>query len=139
MKIIPSVRKFTFHHENPEVFVMSQWQARPKSILFLIYRWLFAFLFIGILIYSLLSSTSLIHWPIYLTNIGLVVCAIFSIYAAIFITFYHFNWIELDASQSKSYKIFWLLSNIATILAFMITIVYWVALFDGLFYLITFS
>ncbi|KAG5670109.1 hypothetical protein PVAND_000392 [Polypedilum vanderplanki] len=132
VKVIPKFKTCGFTHENPEVFVMSQWQNKPKSIIYLMYRWVFAIFFIFVLCYSMISSVeddSINYWFIYLTNIGLLICTIYSVYAAIFVSIVHFGIISLE-SNSFSYKVFWFLSNISIVLALLISIVYWATLYD---------
>lgn len=132
MRIIPKINTCGFGHDNPDVFAMSQWQNKPKSIIYLMYRWVFAVFFVCVLVYSMLSSVqdwTIGYWFIYLTNIGLLICSIYSVCAAIFVSVYHFDVIKLEAS-SFSYKIFWYLSNVTIVLAFLISIVYWATLFD---------
>lgn len=132
-KSLPKIKSWTLSHKNPEVFCMSQWQSKPRNLMFLIYRILLALLFIGILTYSMTHSvvidSDFDFWFIYLTNNGLLICTFATTYAALLVTFYHFNWINLE-TESISYKIFWLLSNVAIVLAFVISIVYWSLLFE---------
>lgn len=132
LSYIKNLKPWHLTHKNPEVFVMSQWQRRSKSILFLLYRFLLASSFIGIFTYSITTSIVVNHdfgfWFIYLTNNGLLLCTLTTTYAAILVTFYHFDWLRLE-TESKSYKIYWLLSNVSTVLAFVISIVYWSVLF----------
>lgn len=120
-------------HKNPEVFCMSQWQRKPKNLIFLIYRILLAALFIGILTYSMTHSvvieSDFDYWFIYLTNNGLLICTITTTFGALLVILYHFDKISLE-SENMSYKIFWLLSNVAIVIAFVISIVYWALLFE---------
>jgi hypothetical protein len=132
VKVIPKLKTCGFAHYNPEVFAMSQWQSKPTSVIYLMYRWLFAVFFVFTLIYSMVSSVtseSFSWWFIYLTNIGLFICTLFSVYAAIFVSLHHFGVTSLEP-ESFSYKVFWLLSNVSIVLAFLISIVYWATLFD---------
>lgn len=132
-KTLPKIKSWQLSHKNPEVFCMSQWQRRTKSWTFLIYRVLMAILFIGILSYSMTHAavigSDFDYWFIYLTNNGLLICTLATTYAAFLVIFYHFDWINLE-SESISYKIYWLLSNVAIVLAFVISIVYWALLFE---------
>lgn len=119
-------------HKRPEVFLMSQWQRKAKSISYLIYRFLLALSFIGILTYSITNSVvegDFGYWFIYLTNNGLFICTITTTFAFFLVMFYHFNWMQLE-TKSISYKIYWLLSNISVVLALVISIVYWLLLFE---------
>lgn len=131
---LPLISRIGFHHEEPELFVTTQWRRNvEKSNLFLIFRWILALFFIGIVAYSWTNSISsgfFSFWFIYMTNWGILLCMISTTFAAVLTTCYHFDVIDLD-SHSRSYKVYWLLSNISTVLAFMITIVYWTILFEG--------
>lgn len=132
LKILKNIKPWHLSHKNPEVFVMSQWQSKSKSVRFLIYRFLLALSFIGIFTYSITNAIIVDHdfgyWFIYLTNNGIFICTIATTYAAILVTFYHFNWIRLE-TEAISYKIHWLLSNVSIVLAFVISIMYWSVLF----------
>lgn len=130
----PKISGAGFHHDEPEVFVTTQWTRQPvKSLLFLLFRWLLAGFYIGIVAYSWSSNINngtFNFWFIYMTSCGIFICMISTVFAAFLTTFYHFDVITLD-SQSSSYKVYWFLSNISTVLAFMITVVYWSILFNG--------
>lgn len=131
---IPKLQRIGFHHDEPELFVTTQWTRNAqKSVLFLIFRWILAGFFIGIVAFSWtksFNSDTFKFWWIYLTNWGILICMISTTFAAFLTTFYHFSWIKLE-SQSASYKVYWFLSNVSTVLAFVITIVYWSILFNG--------
>lgn len=131
---IPKLQRVGFHHDEPELFVTTQWTRQvEKSLIFLLFRWILAGFFIGIVAYSWTNSISrgsFGFWFIYLTNWGILFCMISTTFAAFLTTFYHFNWTKLE-SQSASYKLYWFLSNVSTVLAFVITVVYWSILFDG--------
>lgn len=131
---LPLISRIGFHHDEPELFVTTQWTKNPeRSNLFLLFRWILAAFFIGIVAYSWTNSISsgfFNFWFIYMTNWGIILCMIATTFAAILTTCYHFNLTTLD-SQSRSYKVYWFLSNVSTVLAFMITIVYWTVLFEG--------
>jgi hypothetical protein len=131
-RFVPKFKSIGLHHDNPEVFAMSQWQFQPRSIIYLVYRWIFAILFTLILVYSMTLTAQngqMVYWAIYLTNQGLFICTVYSIFSAIFVTLYHFKAMNLENS-SFWYKIYWILSNVSIVLAFLITIVYWTALYD---------
>lgn len=132
VRYLPKLKHFGFYHENPEVFAMSQWQTSTKSLFYLLYRWIIAIFFVGTLAYSMTDSVAaseMEYWFIYMTNIGLFICMIASIYGAVFVSLYHFSLIHIESS-SINYKLYWFLTNVAIVLAFVITIVYWATLFD---------
>jgi hypothetical protein len=125
--------RIDFNHKNPESFVRSQWQSGNKSVGFLIFRWFLALFFIGGLSYAWVDNIQkgeFGFWFIYMTNWGLTICTLTTIYAAILTTLHHFQKLNLT-NESLSYKILWWLSNVSTVLAFMITIIYWAVLFNG--------
>lgn len=128
------LRVFSFWHDDPEHFVTTQWtKDMRKSFLFLLYRWMLAGFFIGVVAYSWTSSISrgfFSFWFIYMTNLGLLICTFTTTFAAALVTLYHFDAIAINP-QSSSYKLYWLLSNISTVFAFIITVVYWSILFNG--------
>jgi len=125
--------RIDFNHKKPESFVRSQWQSGNKSVLFLIFRWFLAAYFFGCVSYAWTNNIidgTFGYWFIYMTNWGISICTISTIYAAILTTLHHFQKIDLT-TESRSYKILWWLSNVSTVLAFKITIVYWALLFNG--------
>lgn len=125
--------KLNLSHKRPQSFVKSQCQSGQRSALFLTFRWLLAAFFIGGTAYSwtnTLKNGTFGFWFIYMTNWGLILCTISTIYAAILTTLYHVKKIDLKV-ESGSYKILWWLSNVSTVFAFEITLIYWVILFEG--------
>lgn len=131
-----SASSLKFHHEEPELFVTSQWaRSAKKTTHFLVFRLLLGALYVGILSWSwsnnIRASYSFGYWWIYMTSWGIFVCTISTVYSAVLTALYHFGLIELS-SHSTSYKVYWLLSSTSTVLAFMITVVYWSILFNGI-------
>lgn len=130
---LPHFSQIGFHHDNPKVFAQSQWQSGEKSVKFLIFRWLLAAFYIGITAYSktdMALDGTFRYWFIYMTHWGIFISTIATTFGAILTTLYHFDKIVIE-SHSLSFKIYWLLSNISTVFAFLITLVYWVVLFGG--------
>lgn len=124
-----------FHHDEPELFVTSQWTALPKKTAhFLIFRWVLAGFYVGILSWSWTSTISrdsgLDYWFIYLTNWGLMLCVLSTVYSVTITTLFYCDLITLKP-QSALYKVYWLLSNISVVAALLITTVYWSILFNG--------
>lgn len=125
--------KLHFNHKKPESFVRSQCQSEQRSAFFLTFRWLLAAFFIGGIAYTWtnnIKNGTFGFWFIYMTNWGLFICTISTIYAAILTTFHYVKKLDLNF-ESRSYKILWWLSNVSTVLAFEITLVYWIILFEG--------
>lgn len=128
------IANLRLNSDDPTVFVKSQWQRGEKSLIFLIYRWVLAGFFIGILTFSWsrnIIKGTFAFWFIYMTSWGILLCTITTIFSAVLTTLHHINAIKLD-SKSASFKVYWLLSNVSTVFAFVITIVYWSLLFDGI-------
>lgn len=133
---LPKFSRVGFHHNQPEKFVKSQWQSGDKSWIFLTYRWVLAAFFIGVTLYSwynIIQYNNFPFWWIYLTNWGILLCTISTTFGAFLTSFYHFGAGKIDPNSSF-YKVYWFLYNVATVLAFVITIVYWSVLFNGKFF-----
>lgn len=58
-------------------------------------------------------------------------CMITTFFGAVLVTAHHFNWIKTGSEMTFSFKAYWFLSNATTVLAVVITVVYWSVLFDG--------
>jgi hypothetical protein len=133
VKVTTNFVTLHFNHRKPESFVKSQCQSQQKSALFLTFRWLLALFFIGGIAYvwtDNIIAGRFGFWFIYMTNWGLCLCTISTVYAAVLTTHYHVKRYELT-TESLSYKILWWLSNVSTVMAFMITLIYWIILFEG--------
>jgi hypothetical protein len=131
------ISHFSLNFDNPDTFFKSQWQTKQRSVFFLIYRWVLAAFFIGIVSFSWtrnIRNSTLHYWFIYMTSWGILLCAITTATAAVLTTLFHFKRLTIS-SKSMSYKVYWFLSYVSTVLAFLITIIYWSLLFDGTFHL----
>lgn len=130
------VRDFSLHHEQPELFFTAQWTRNPRSsFLFLIYRWIFAAFFIGIMLYGWMIYHQKEHlrcWPIYLTNWTVIISATNASVAVILTTCYHFEKIAVLKPQSIVYKVYWLLSTISLTLSVLVSVVQWTLVYEGL-------
>lgn len=132
---VPVIASLGFHHETPKLFVTSQWTREAnKTWHFLIFRWLLAGFYIGALSWSWTNSITSKYgfefWFIYMTNWGIFLCTFSTTYSAVLTSLFHFNAITMK-SESASYRVYWLLSNVSAVFAFVITIVYWAVLFNG--------
>jgi hypothetical protein len=117
----------SFQHNHPEVFVQSQWQKDAKSEKFLVFRWGLAVLFMVTVFVSWFRSLcngSFSFWWIYMTDWGILLCMISTTLGALLTTLYHDDALQLNP-QSIEYKVYWLLTTIATNLAFVITTFYY--------------
>lgn len=132
MKILANFHK-SFNHNQPKVFVQSQWQSGNKSLKFLIFRWILAAYFIATVAFSwqrALSRNAFGTWWIYMTDWGILLCMISTTYGAVLTTRHHQDSIKMN-SQSSEYKIYWFLSNVGTVLAFVISTFYYGMLYGG--------
>lgn len=132
MKVVTKFHS-SLNHNQPEVFVQSQWQSGTKSLKFVIFRWILAAYFIATVAFSwqrALTRNAFGLWWIYMTDWGILLCMISTTYGAILATRFHKNSIQIHP-QSTDYKIYWCLSNIAMVLAFVISIFYYGMLYGG--------
>ncbi|XP_068139993.1 protein rolling stone-like [Drosophila tropicalis] len=123
--------KFSLYHEERGVFCRSQWQQGDRSILWLIYRWLFAAFFGICMIMSVVETFYGGRWFIYLTDWGFTLCTYTAIYGAVITTIYYFRPFYF-APNSCALKIYWASHFTSTVLAFMITLVFWSAVYPSL-------
>ncbi|KAJ0182367.1 hypothetical protein K1T71_001736 [Dendrolimus kikuchii] len=152
-----SRRALSLEYSPPKQFACSQWQTGPKpSTFYLIYRWL---LFITVVIVGVISficqylpknyhgpeiELNYFKWFIYLTNWGYAMIIIQTGLALAVVHKYRNETkcnLSLDEeehpmSSSKRTRTplvcraYWLTQNIATDLAFVITLVYWSLVYD---------
>lgn len=120
---------FNLEHKNPEVFFKPFWQnSDEKSVDFLIFRWFNAAIFTIIVTKNIYESHFLAgklrHWISYQSCWNLILTSISNTYSAILTTFYHYDKLQLS-SESWCYKILWCLTNIVTVVALEISILYW--------------
>jgi hypothetical protein len=132
MKLQTNFNK-SFNHNQPEIFVQSQWQSEAKSLKFLIFRWILAAYFIATVAFSwhrALSRNAFGIWWIYMTDWGILLCMMSTTYGAILTTRHHNDYLKMH-SQSTEYKIYWFLSNVSINLAFVISTFYYGMLYGG--------
>lgn len=142
---------------------IQQWQSRSRNVFYLIYRWAIALFFIGAVSESmsgLLSANDLRLYFIYLTNWGILACMITGVMGAVLVSIWYFHpeysgdlflifvynnkWYTFILNRISdnvnrcnempiSFKIYWAIHNATLTLSFVITIIYWVVLHNGLF------
>uniref|UniRef100_A0A1B0CZ83 Uncharacterized protein n=1 Tax=Phlebotomus papatasi TaxID=29031 RepID=A0A1B0CZ83_PHLPP len=121
-------------------FSQLQWQrSKQVKIIYLLYRWLAAILFLAVLSCSLLDigrsesehyENHYAKWWIYLTHWGLLACTLQAWLAAWIVTQGmmvdrdDFE-IQRQAKTSRLHRLYWVLYTIATVYSFIITICYW--------------
>ncbi|KAH8377953.1 hypothetical protein KR093_008100 [Drosophila rubida] len=144
--------KFSLHHDEPGEFCRSQWQRGDRSIIWLIYRWIFAAFFAGGVLGSLIQHFNEGTWFIYLTDWGFVLCFYACTYGAVVATIYfirpsyfgkQFVYLKMQRAVNKysphiaesgswALKIYWASHFTTTVLALMITLVFWAALYPSM-------
>ncbi|XP_062130307.1 LOW QUALITY PROTEIN: protein rolling stone-like [Drosophila sulfurigaster albostrigata] len=123
--------KFTLHHDEPGDFCRSQWQRGDRSIIWLLYRWLFAAFFAGGVLASCIQHFNEGTWFIYLTDWGFVLCFYACTYGAVVATIYFIRPSYFEPGSS-ALKIYWASHFTTTVLALMITLVFWTALYPSM-------
>lgn len=145
-----NLRALGFSHDRPQQFVQSQWQrAEGVSVIYLVYRWMFALFFLCVLIYSLYKTSQdpfdkypLAKWPIYLTHWGYTLCTIQAFIGAGLVTQRYIKekttgFIEDHTQMPRIYKIYWLMHTMAVVIAIGITGSYFVVDYDPAIHTIT--
>ncbi|XP_062130347.1 protein rolling stone-like [Drosophila sulfurigaster albostrigata] len=116
--------KFSLYHEEPADFCRSQWQRGQRSYIWLIYRWCLAAFFAGGWLGSVIETFNHGKWFIYLTDWGFTLVTYACIFGAVITTIY-FNNPNYFKPGSCCLKIYWASHFTATVLALVITFVYW--------------
>ncbi|CRL01831.1 CLUMA_CG015062, isoform A [Clunio marinus] len=129
---------FGFEYEAPESFVTSEWQnERRPSVKYLIYRWILSFYFNFVLVLSIYTGEEckqLEFYLIYLTNWNVILNAITSLFGAILVTFYYKVKISFENEENrmpKSFKIYWLLTTLSTVVSISLSCIYWPLIYTG--------
>lgn len=111
------------------LWCLLQWQRKRKSTKYLIYRWLQVVFCVGVLIQTLVQArnrNALQYHAINLTNWGLWLNVLSSIYGALLITADHFNWIQIkDNKMTALLKTYWCLTNTNAVSSLFISTMYW--------------
>lgn len=112
-------------------FYASSWQPGDSPVPLLIIRVILAAVALGILIWSLVD-TDKTYWLIYLTNWAMALVVFMMICALA---------VSCSAWSSKSFEtyteelpwlvsMYWLMFNVAVTIALMVTVLYWILLYD---------
>ncbi|XP_030080024.1 protein rolling stone-like [Drosophila hydei] len=123
--------KFSLYHDQPADFCRSQWQRSDRSFIWLIYRWLLAAFFATGVICSLIDQFNEGTWFIYLTDWGFSLCFYACTYGAIVATIYFIKPSYFEAG-SWALRIYWCSHFMTTVLALIITLVFWTALYPSM-------
>ncbi|EDV57976.2 protein rolling stone [Drosophila erecta] len=115
-------------HHTPTDFLRSQWQAGPKSAIFLAYRWALGGFFGTGVVGCISQYYNNGNFFIFLTNWGFVLCGITGIAGAILVTIYHCK-PETWVPPSGWIKIYWACYSINITLACLIALIYWTTIY----------
>jgi len=121
-----------FNYTKPDKFARSQWQLQPKNVFYLLWRIAISVFFVAAVIQSMvyLTRDDFRFYFIYLTNWGILLCMITSVYGAILVTYWHFHSNYADKisecdDMPFAFKFYWSIHNIILNLSIVITIIYW--------------
>lgn len=123
---------FSFEHESPKDFVVSQWQNHNKSSIYLCYRWLVALFYVFSFLFSL--STAIFRgeahvYFIYLTNWNLLATMILCSLSAVIVSMHHVNYMRIPEKMTLPLKLYWFLSICCTMYSILISTIYWTVLY----------
>ncbi|XP_021942452.1 protein rolling stone-like isoform X3 [Zootermopsis nevadensis] len=139
------LKSITLEHNKPDEFVRCQWQSSVRvHLVYLTYRWFLAILFLATMIFSICDTGGntknsglqyISKWPIYLTNWGYTVCTMQAILGAWLLTRRLIaerkpGFGTNDYEISFSYKVYWALNTTGIVMAFGITVAYWLTVYD---------
>lgn len=126
------------------LFDFLQWQrTNGISLFYFILRWSILIFFLTTWLISIIqaevNTNSNARWLIYLTNWGYTICTTQSLLSVIMITsallterrIRRSNCAKEDYVIGKLYKIYWAINEIATVVAFAITILFWSLIYEG--------
>lgn len=123
--------KFSLHHDDPGDFCRSQWQKGDRNFIWLLYRWILAWSFAVGVIGSLVQTYNEGRWFIYLTDWGFSLCFYCCTYGAVIATIYFIK-PSYFAPGSLTLKIYWISHYTTVVLALLITLVFWAALYPSM-------
>ncbi|XP_068626778.1 protein rolling stone-like [Battus philenor] len=116
-------------HDKLSDFYLSSWQRSESPVPMFAVRLLLAAVAAGILIWSLVSGSSP-HWLIYLTNWGLLLVTMMTLSGLLISFMTLFTTVEDEDVLPWYVSMYWFINNIAISIAIMITVLYWILLFD---------
>ncbi|XP_049963253.1 protein rolling stone-like [Schistocerca serialis cubense] len=136
-------KNFKLIHDNPEIFVKSQWERKGSiTRAYVFYRVVVAAFFIAALLASITGGGRVIisiwKWPIYLTNWGLTLCTVQAIFCLVIVLNAKLKRQHqisvtaggVSATMPVQYKIYWAIHTTAATIAVCITISFWTAVYD---------
>ncbi|CAB3241031.1 unnamed protein product [Arctia plantaginis] len=128
-------RMFKIEHQKPADFYLSNWQTTRSAVPLLILRVVLLLASLTIVLSSLITyivKGKFRFWFIYLTHWGLTSILLATSFAvAVSARIYLRGPISGEYNLPWYVKIFWVLCNIATPFAFLITVFYWTVLYSA--------
>ncbi|XP_033150632.1 protein rolling stone isoform X2 [Drosophila busckii] len=130
-------KHFGFEYNHVHLFYKSLWQKNEVSAYYLLYRWIWAILFLSIYIACTILQFCEGKFFIYMTNWGFGLATITMVYAAVQVTCWHYDVGNVrslvqesgqKANTTCSLKVYWVLHNVSLLLALIISTVYWIFL-----------
>ncbi|XP_013133344.1 PREDICTED: protein rolling stone-like isoform X2 [Papilio polytes] len=116
-------------HDKLSDFYLSAWQRGESPVPLLVVRLTLAAVASGILIWSLVAGAGP-YWIIYLTNWGLLLVTMMTL-SGLLVSCMSLCKPLTDAVELPWYvSMYWLIYNITVSIAIMITLLYWILLFD---------
>lgn len=109
-----------FDHDYADSMVRSQWQARSRNNMYLLYRWLVAIFVLIIVLYSFVDNAikrDIGTFFIYFTHWGIMINMVVGVMGAILVTIWHFhddfkgNFFDFFADKYTKQHIFLLETN----------------------------
>ncbi|CAG9136773.1 unnamed protein product [Plutella xylostella] len=128
------LRMLFLDHIKPSDFYLSCWQSTRSSVPLLLIRVLLFLTSLGIALYSSILYMKFgwfKFWFIYLTHWGLTLNTLATGFAVAVSARCHFYGPITSGTLPWYVRVYWLLFNIATPLAFLITIFYWTLLYNA--------
>lgn len=128
----PEFFNFTFEHDNPEDFLVSQWQSKEKSLFYVIYRWIIAIFFVKFVlcwfIGDFIYDQGILIDFIYITNLNLILTTATVLISALLATRHYRGNYKI---KSGILKIFWFMWTTSTTFAVLISLNYWILVYDA--------
>ncbi|XP_059051202.1 protein rolling stone-like [Achroia grisella] len=128
-------RNLGLDYTEPPDFYLSAWQKNRSALPLMIFRAILFLTSLGILLYSIITysiSGIVGYWFIYLTHWGLTANVLATGFAtAVSTRCYFYGPISGQYRIPWYLKTYWVLFNVATPVAFLITIFYWTVLFEA--------
>lgn len=121
---------FSLSHPTPVDFYTSNWQKNHKSLSYVIYRLIVAFVFlafmVGWFITDFINETGIIIDFIYLTNVSFLLSTVTMCLSAYLATLHYKSELTVVNCMTGVHKLFWIISTISTTAAVTVSLNYWI-------------